>query len=594
MSPTHAAGARSEGPSESEIRTHVEKLLASRPFVRSARLARFLNFAVDHALAGTGGEVKEYLVGVEVFDRRPGYDPRIDPIVRVEARRLRAKLKAYYASAGKADAIVVQFPKGAYVPVFRTRAGKSSRMKAPASSGAGPSSLAVLPFANLTPEAGSDYFSDGLTEELIHSLTRVEGLRVVAWHSAAQMRGQEDLAAIRERLKVDAVLKGAVRCSAERVRVTAQLIDTCSRAVLWSDRYDREMGGVLAIQEEIAHAIVATVRPALATVAPSGPRRQPNPESYNLCLQGRFHANMRTAAGLRQSAVCFEKAVRADPESAVAHAGLADAYSLLSEYGLANGAEVMPKAEMAALRALELDPQSAEALSALAFVRSAVHWKWREGRELYERAIAANPGYAKARHWYATDFLALHGHFDEAFKQIQIARGLDPLSLIIHEGYAYLHILRRDYETALESLRQTIGLEMSFHKGYGSMGRALSLMGRYSEAIEVLESARQLSPELPSVLAALGQTYGLAGRTAQARRCLEDLLEMSARTHVAAASFAILHLGLGEYERSLDWLELGASRREIQLCQIKMHPLYDPLRSEPQFERLLAQINFLP
>ena len=608
MSPSHAAGAhgaRPGGPTESEVRAHVEKLLAHRLFARSARMARFLCFAVDHALAGTEASVKEYLVGVEVFDRKADYDPRIDPIVRVEARRLRAKLKEYYASAGKADSIVVTFPKGAYAPVFRVREAPRSRAQGPAQIAGGPrstavrvagapSSIAVLPFVNLTPEAGSEYFSDGLTEELIHLLTRVEGLRVVAWHSASQMRGQEDLSAVRERLSVDAVLKGAVRRTSTRIRVTAQLIHTESRAVLWSDRYDREMGGIMAIQESIANAIVATLRPALALPEPPRSVKATHPECYNLCLQGRYHANLRTGAGLRHSARCFEEAVRVDPHSAPAHAGLADAYSLLAEYGLADVAGTMPKAEAAALRALEIDPQSAEALSALAFIRSVVGWKWSEGEDLYRRAIASNPGYAKARHWYAVDYLALLGRFSEAFREIQIARDLDPLSLIIHEGYAYLHTMRRDYQTALDSLRQTMGLEAGFYKSYASMGRVLSLMGRHEEAIEMLRSAWQLSPELASVLAALGQTLGLAGSLEEARQCLGDLEAMSRRTHVPCTSFAILNLGLGERSRSLDWLERGADRREIGLGVIHMHPLYDPLRSEPRFQRLLSRMNFLP
>jgi serine/threonine-protein kinase len=612
MSPSQAAraqGARIPGgtPAESEIRVHVRKLLENRLFARSGRMARFLCFAVDHALAGTGDALKEYLVGVEVFDRGKDYDPRIDPIVRVEARRLRAKLKAYYASAGKSDTVIVQFPKGAYAPVFRSRAAAPSRQRRP---GRSLSSIAVLPFANLTPETAGEYFSDGLAEELIHLLTRVEGLRVVAWHSSAQMRGHEqDLAAVRERLKVDSVLKGAVRRTPTRVRVTAQLIATDSGAVMWSEMYEREMGGVLALQEEIAEAILGTIQPALSQVKPTlmkpalvkatmpkpaMPRPAPNMESYNLCLQGRYVANTRTPAGLRKSAQYFEEAVRVDPHSAVAHAGLAEAYCLLCEYGLTDTVETMPSAETLALRALELDPQSAEALSTLAAVRSLVDWKWEEADALYQKAIALNPGYAKARHWYAVDYLALLGRFSEARPHLQIARDLDPLSLIIHDGYAYLHTMERDYEGALESLRQTTGLEPGFYKGYSSMARVLSLMGRYDEAIELFESARKTAAGVPNILAALGQTLGLAGRTKAARRCLKELEAMARQTHVPSASFAILHLGLGEYSRSLDWLERAADRHEIGLTQIKMHPLYDPLRGEPRFEALLKRAGFLP
>jgi TolB-like protein/Tfp pilus assembly protein PilF len=599
MSPSDAAGAPGAGhadqpgdPTASEIRAAMEQVLASRLFARSPRMARFLSFAVEHALAGTGGALKEYLVGVEVFDRKQDYDPRIDPIVRVEARRLRAKLKGYYASAGKTDTVIVQFPKGAYAPVFRTRTTAPAARRRTTKPRGAYSSIAVLPLANLTSEAAGDYFSDGLTEELIHLLTRVEGLRVVAWHSAAQLRGHEhDLAAVRDRLKVDSILKGAVRRTPTRIRVTVQLIATDSGAVMWSEMYDREMGATLAIEEEIAQAIATTLRPALALVKPSATRPAPK-ECYNLCLQGRYHANMRTAGGLRKSAECFAEAVRIDPTCDGAQAGLASALTLLSEYGLADTVETMPQAEAAALRALDLDPQSAEALSTLAFIRSLVDWKWREAEALYRRAISLNPGYAKAHHWYAVDFLALLGRFDEALREVHIARDLDPLSMIIHEGYAYIHALHRDYQTALDSLRQIVALEPGFIKGYSSMGRVLSLMGRYPEAIQMFEAARKKSTDVPSIVAALGQTLGLAGQTEQARQCLKDLESMAQRAHVPSTCFAMLHLGLGERARTLDWLEKAAERHEIGITIIKIHPVYDPLRGEPRFARLLERAGF--
>jgi serine/threonine-protein kinase len=223
----------------------------------------------------------------------------------------------------------VEFPKGGYLPVFRLRgaARASSRRETV-------SSIAVLPFTNLTPDSSGDYFSDGLAEELNLLLTRVQGLRVVAWHSAAQMRGrEEDLREIRERLKVRTVLKGAVRRTGDQVRVTVQLIDTGSGAVLWSDAYSRAMSGMFGLQEEIARAIVDTLRHTLGTPrAPAPLRAMPSRECYDLCLQGRFHANKRTGEGLRKSAACFAEAAERDPACAAAYAGLADAYNLLCDY----------------------------------------------------------------------------------------------------------------------------------------------------------------------------------------------------------------------------------------------------------------------
>lgn len=577
-------------PTREEVTDQLNKLVQSRLFARSGRMRRFLQFAVQHALAGTGDQIKEYSVGVEVFDRRQDYDPRTDPIVRVEARRLRAKLKTYYASEGRSDSIVIELPKGAYIPVFGSRAAASNVRRVEAVQTA----IAVLPFANLSPEAGDDYFSDGLTEELILLLTRVKELRVVAWYSASQFRGREqDLRAIREELNVGVVLRGSVRRADARVRVMAQLIDTGSGAYLWSEGFDRSTRDVLAIQEEIARAIVGTLRLALdfAGVRVTATRKL-DVECYNLCLQARFHARRRTHSGLRKSLECYERAIEKDPGSASAHAGLADSYSLLADYGIMHPKDVMPPAERAAQTALELDPNSAEASSALAFIRSAFHWKWQEAEALYRRAIALNPSLSKARHWFSIDFLAVLGRFDEAEPEIQRARELDPLSVNIHEGSPYLRLMRRDYEGSLREYQQIGDLDSSFHKTFSGMGRVLSLMGRYEEAIVMLEKALGIAGDITSITAALGQTLALAGRREEARRCLEELHSKARTRYIPSTSFAIIHIGLGEWEKSLDWLETACDQRELPVTMAKVHPVYDPLRSEPRFGRILTRLGF--
>ena len=254
------------------VRRQLDKILASEPFVRSARISRFLRFTVEQTLAGHGEELKEYLLGVEVFDRKESYDSRVDPIVRVEARRLRAKLRQYYETTGQADAVVIDFPTGSYVPSFRPRAEAPPAPPAPQA----PNTIAVLPFANLSPEPDYEYFSDGLTAELIHGLTKVECLRVVAWQSAAQLRGRDlDIHAIRERLKAGTVLTGSVRRAGEQLRVTAQLIDTATGVYLWSETYDRALRDLFTIQEEISWAIIGTLKirlagaPAIAAAPPT-------------------------------------------------------------------------------------------------------------------------------------------------------------------------------------------------------------------------------------------------------------------------------------------------------------------------------------
>ena len=580
-------------PSPDQVRVQVDKILTSSLFVRSERLCRFLRFCVELTLDEKSDQLKEQLVGVEVFDRKGDYDPRTDPIVRVEARRLRSKLKAYYTSSGKPDCLLIELPKGAYVPSFRMR--NPTARPQPIVTAAGERSIAVLPFTNLTPEAGTDYFSDGLTEELIHLLTRIPRLRVVAWSSMSQLRGREhDLAGIRQELKVATVLRGSVRRTQTRVRVTAQLIDTESGHYLWSEAYDRQLENVLAIQEEMARAIVDTLQLSLVWRGGAAARKAPDLKCYNLCLQGRFHANKRTPDGLRQSVLCFEQAVAADQSSADAYAGLADAYSLMADYGTADPTDVVPKARLAAETALRLDPQSSEAHVSLAFISSTFDWNWSASDALYRRAIALNPGYSRAHHWYSTDYLAIVGQLDDAVREGEIARHLDPLSPIILEGWGYVHMMRRDYATALQIYQQLSDLDPVFWKAYSALGRVLSLMGRFDEALVCLERARALAGDVPSILAATGQTLGAAGFVWEARAMLDQLQEIHKKQWIPSSCFALVHMGLGDNQSALTNLETACDKREQSVSCMKVHPLYDPLRSEPRFQRILERIGFLP
>jgi len=321
------------------------------------------------------------------------------------------------------------------------------------------------------------------------------------------------------------------------------------------------------------------------------PRRAPVLACYNLCLQGRFHANKRTADGLLKSVERFEEAILADESCAEAYAGLADAYSLLADYGLMNLAESVPKARAAAERALELDPHSAEANVSLAFVRSLFEWRWEEAETLYRTAIALNPGYSRARHWFGLDFLGLLGRCQDALSEVRAAHDLDPLSMIIREGLGNVHMFCRDYPRAVSVHREVIDMDPGFYKGYSSLGRVFSLMGKYDLAIAALERARKLGGESPSILSALGGVLGLAGRTEEAHAMLQELTELSQTRWVPASRFAILHLGLGDHATALNFLETATDQRELPVTALKVHPLYDPLRSEPRFQRLLERIG---
>jgi TolB-like protein/tetratricopeptide (TPR) repeat protein len=569
----------------SAIRRQLEKILAHGLFIRSNRMGRFLRFAVERTIEGKADELKEYLIGVEVFDRKGAYDPRVDPIVRVEARRLRSKLKAYYEGDGCNDPVIFEFNTGSYAPDIE------ERHPTPLSAEASVHTVAVLPFANLSSTADHDYFSDGLTEELIHALTKLSGMRVVAWNSAARLRGvEQDLVEVRRQLNVGTVLTGSVRISGTSLRVRSQLIDTQTGFYLWSETFDRQMQEVFAIQEEIARAIVRTLRVQLAGAAPVLQTRT-SVKAYDLYLKGRYHWHRRTSDELRRSLQYFEAAIEADPESALAYTGVADAITLLVEYGHVHPADGIPKVKAAASRAIELDANLAEAYPSLALIRSQHDWEWEEAVGLYRKAIALNPGCATAHHWLGIDCLALMGRLEEARLENEIALQMDPLSSILYEGRAFLSILRREYDEAVRLCREIQEFDPSFYKAYTTMGRALALAGNYTEALSMLEKGRSLSGDVPSSLAAIGQVFAMSGDRASARGVLAKLTARAAEVHTPSTSFAIVHIGLGEYDLALDWLEKACDQHELPVCIVKVHPIYDPLRTNPRFQALARRLR---
>ena len=373
--------------SAESVRTQLRKILSSSTFARSERLARFLTFTVEQTLGGRGENLKEFVIGVEVFDKNEKYDPRMDPIVRVEARRLREKLRKYYETEGHDDALYIDFPTGAYVPLVKTR--EAAGVSKPAATRA-ENAIAVLPFVNLSSEQENEYFSDGLTEELINALTKVEGLRVVAWSSAFQLKGKaRDIRRIAEQLRVRAVLEGSVRRTADRLRITAQLVDTTDGHYLWSETYERAIKDVFSIQDEISSAIVGALRIKLTGSAGRSliTRYTENLQAYHLYLKGRFYWNKRTEEDFYKALGFFEQAIQIDPNYAPAYAGMADSYIMLGEHGSVPALSIMRKARATASRALEIDPSLAEAHVSLGSVAGLYEWNWRESEQHFRRAL---------------------------------------------------------------------------------------------------------------------------------------------------------------------------------------------------------------
>jgi serine/threonine-protein kinase len=416
----------------------------------------------------------------------------------------------------------------------------------------------------------------------------------VAWNSAVQWRDrQQDVRALGQSLQVAAVLTCSVRISGTPLRVRAQLIEASSGIYLWSETYDRPLGDLFSIQEEIARAIVRTLRLQLSGRFEAAPiaRGGANIGAYDLYLQGRHQWNKRTREGLTRSVHLFEQAIAVDSGFALAYSGLADAYALQADFAILCTREAIPKAREAARRALELDPDLAEAWTSLAFIRSLFDWEWVEAELMYRRAIELNPSYATARHWLGVDFLAILGRLDEALVSVEEALRLDPLSFAIHDAKGIVLVLQRDYAAAADHYRSLANAAPDRFRAWSGLGRASIHYGRFDDAIHAFERALSLGGDVPNVLSAAAQAYAFAGRGGEARRMLARLNEATVTSFVPSPCMAMAHMAVGEVEEALRWLEHGCEEREVSLAPLRIHPAYDALRTEPRFQAILRRMN---
>lgn len=585
--------------SEQSISAQLDRILSSAGFANSERLSRFLRFTVERATAGHTDQLKEYSLALSVFDKRDSFDPRFDPIVRVEAGRLRTRLRHYYETEGREDPLVIDLPKGGYVPRFIAQQGDSEAQRAPDNPRFeapvySRNSIAVLPFADHSPNRDQEYFCDGMTEELINALTKLRELRVVAWTSALRLRGEShDLRAIGERLKVGTIVAGSVRKAGERLRVTVQLIGAPDGCYLWSEIYDRELKDVFSTQEEISQAIAGRLKIQIADGQRKHLVRQytENFDAYNLYLKGRHSWNQRSEQGLRKGIDYFEQAILLDPRYAPAYSGLSDSYSLLGNSGVVPAKEVKGKAMSAALKAVEIDPTLAEAHTALGHVRATYLWDWLSASAEYKTAIALNPAYATAHHWYAVTYLAPLALMDEALAEIQRAEELDPMSLSIKRDIAIILYHARLYERAIQHSNKTIQIEPNFSGGYWALGLAQEQLGRYAEAVAAFQQALELSPDTPRWLGALGHACALLGNRAAALEYLEHLSRLARSRYVAPFDFALIHLGLGDTDAAFERLEQAYKSRSYELVTMKIDPRFDPVRSDPRYSKLLKRLS---
>ncbi len=462
--------------------------------------------------------------------------------------------------------------------------------------GSGRLMLAVLPFENLTGDPAQDYFSDGMTEEMISQLGNLDAshLGVIARTSVMHYKhSQEPLDQIGRELGVQYVLEGSIRRDSDRVRITAQLIQLKDQTHLWARQYDRELSHLLALQGEIAHEVSDEIQIALWDHKPIiQPAQQPlspqNYEAYDLYLKGLYFWNKRTTEGFERAIDYYQQAIAKDPNYARAYAGLADSYALLAPYGMTSPIEYMPKARAAALRALELDKDLPEAHTALALIVQNYDYDWQTAGREYQRAIELNPNYATAHHWYA-EHLMWRGRFDEALRESERARQLDPLSLIIATDNGAILLYSRQYDRALEKLRTVLELNPGFPRVGGLIVRAYEQKGMFADALAELEKSRPVCNWW--TCSELAYIYGRTGQEAQARLALAKLEQLNQRQPADPIVFVAPYIGMDNKDQAFFWLNKAYAQHSNALTGLKADPIYDPLRGDPRFQELLSRVG---
>ena len=457
-------------------------------------------------------------------------------------------------------------------------------------------SIAILPFENLSRDPDNAYFTEGIQDEILARLAKIADLKVISRTSTQRYKSSpDDLPQIAKRLGVSNILEGSVQKTADRVRVTVQLLNAATDTHLWGETYDRKLTDVFAAESDIARAIADTLRAKLTGSEQNALAARPteNTEAHQLYLRGRYFWNKRTGADFKKAIGYFNQAIDKDPNYALAYAGLADAYVLLSAYAEASPKDSLPQAKAAAEKALELDSTLGEAHASLAQALLAYDLNFAEATREFRRAIELNPNYATAHHWYGESVLGPLGQFEEAIAEARRALELDPLSVIINADFGSALTNARRYDQAIEQLRKTVEMDPGFYYAHWTLGNALELKGFNEEAIAEYKKAIALNDD-PLPRALLGHLYAKLGRKDEALAILKQLRELresSKERYVSPYNLALIHIGLGQKNEAIQLLEETYEERDgYNIVFIKVEVLLDPLRGDPRFEALVQKV----
>lgn len=586
----------SSGPpvSPGDVRVQLDRILESRWFRNAQRLRRFLQFAVACALEGTVDQLKESVLGRVVFDRGSHYDPRTDSIVRVESQRLRRRLRDYYENEGSNDTVSIAFQSGSYVPRFSYIEAKETAIipgERVVGSRLNPLTIAVLPFENLSSEPDQDFFCDGVTEDVIFALSRIPGVNVIGRTSVFALKGiAYDVRDTGVRLGAGTVVDGSVRRSGSSVRIFAEMIDAETRHVRWADTFDRTIDDVFAVQSEIAQTIARVLHMTLAPpVSNRLIRGAPSMDAYLLYLKGRYAWNRMSRQGFGTALDVFEEAISLYPDYASLYAGLADVYGFMALWGEVRPKDAYEKALNAAERAIELDPLLGQAYSAAAVSTAFYRWHWTEGTALARRALDLEPSYGFGLHVYGTCLLVT-GHVEEGHGYLEGAVALDPLSVRANRMLGWSFFLQRRHASAEKWLEAALEMHSEPVQTRYMLGLVLLAQRRFNDALGQAQRA-QTDPPDPFTLGLLGACHAYLGRRDEAWETARKLEQMAERSYIDPHAVGLVYIALGETGLALGAIAKMIDERTPSSIFLEMAPTMDPLRGEPKFKEMIAQIR---
>jgi adenylate cyclase len=565
------------------------RIVNSPVFTSSPRLCRFLTHIVNRTIHGDLDSLKEFSIAMEVFDRNSEYDSNIDAIVRVEARRLRAKLKAYYEKeAVGTDPVLIALRPGSYVPMFRwlDPQPRTEPQAIGAVTVGGAASVAVLPFVNMSPVPEQDYFCDGITEEIITSLTHVAGLKVIARRSAFQFKGMSaDIREVGRRLNADIVIEGSVRKAGDQLRITAQASETQSGHHLWSETFARELKDIFGIQEEIARAVTSLLRLHMPEARPRVYSPHPNLEAYSGYVKARFLIHQQSPETLRAGLEQMRKLIEWFPDYALAYSGMALANGLLALFGVVSGREVYAEMKASAERGYALDAESGETCTVLGGVRGWYEYRRDEAQSLYDHALELQPGLASAHHRRAMTLLC-QGNIKAAEAGLRRCNELDPLSACDCARVAYLKYVKGDYRSAADDLQQSFELDRDYPESRFYQGLLHYQQQNYDRVIHCLSAS-----DAPLDIGVLAAAFARKGCESRAQECVEKLHRMAASRYITPLAEGFAATGMEHFDLAFQRLDEAIDHKTAFVNLLAVEPFFDPLRSDGRFISLLKKLN---